>query len=135
MPALVDLVPVRDAGATASDLEAAERALGHRRPDDVREFLLISNGSEWADFPAIGFEILSLATILDVAELPERAGPQHLTDVASDGSRERFCFDPGSDEILMLDIVGEEPPIVCASTLTELAEKLAGGWDPFDLLA
>jgi hypothetical protein len=131
---LVDLVPVRDAGVTRTDLETAEHALEHRLPDDLREFLLISNGSQWADFPASGFEILSLQQTLSLAQLPERAGPRRLIDVASDGSRERFCFDPASHQILMLDIVGDEPPVICASTLTELVEKLASGWDPFELL-
>jgi hypothetical protein len=109
--------------------------LAHRLPDDLRAFLLISNGSEWVNFPATGFEILSLQQTVDVTKLPERAGPQRLIDVATDGSRERFCFDPASHEIVMLDIVGDEPPVVCASTLTELVPKLAGGWDPFELLA
>jgi hypothetical protein len=135
MSALVDLLPVRDAGVTASRLEAAERALAHRLPDDLRAFLLISNGSEWVNFPAIGFEILSLEQAVNVTKLPERAGPQRLIDVATDGSRERFCFDPASHEIVMLDIAGDEPPVVCASTLTELVTKLAGAWDPFELLA
>jgi hypothetical protein len=133
--ALVDLLPLRDAGLTTSDIEAAEQALAHRLPDDLREFLLVSNGSEWTDFAAIGFEVLSLGQILDLAKLPDRAGPKRLIDVASDGSRERFCFDPASHEVVMLDIVGDEPPVVCASTLTELVEKLEAGWDPFDLLA
>jgi hypothetical protein len=75
-----------------------------------------------------------LATILDVVDEPSRAGPAHLIDLASDGTRERFCFDPLMNEIVMLDIVGDEPPVVSASTLTELAERLAAGWDPFDLL-
>jgi cell wall assembly regulator SMI1 len=135
MPALVDLLPVRDAGVTASELEAAERSLGHRLPNDIREFLLVSNGSEWADFPAIGSQILSLQDTVGLAQLPERAGPQRLIDVASDGSRERFCVDPASGEIVWLDIVGAEPPVVCASTLTDLVTKLARGWNPFDLLA
>jgi len=132
--ALVDRLPLRETGVMRSDLEAAEHALAHRLPDDVREFLLISDGSDWTDFPAIGFQLLSLEHILGLARLPVRAGPKHLIDVASDGSRERFCFDPVTKEIVMLDIVGIEP-VGCASTLTELVEKLAQGWDPFDLLA
>jgi hypothetical protein len=131
---LVDLLPLRDAGVTRSDLEAAEQALAHRLPDDVREFLLRSDGSDWTDFSAIGFQLLSLKDILGSAQLPERAGPKRLIDVASDGSRERFCLDPATNEIVMLDIVGDEPPVVCASTLTELVAKLAGGWSPFELL-
>jgi hypothetical protein len=131
--ALVERLRLRGTGVTRSDLEAAEHALAYRLPDDVREFLLISDGSDWTDFPAIGFQVLSLEDILGLAGLSERAGPKHLIDVASDGSRERFCFDPATNEIVMLDIVGSEP-VVCASTLTELVEKLAEGWDPFDRL-
>jgi hypothetical protein len=36
---------------------------------------------------------------------------------------------------LVLDILGDERLVVCSSTVTEPVQKLAGGWDPFDLLA
>ena len=58
----------------------------------------------------------------------DRSGPQHLLDIASDGSRERFCLD--HDGIVLTDIVGDEPPVPVATTLTELVERLAAGWNP-----
>jgi hypothetical protein len=35
----------------------------------------------------------------------------------------------------MVDIVGDQPSVICASTLTDLVERLAAGWYPFDLLS
>jgi hypothetical protein len=56
-------------------------------------------------------------------------------DLAGDGSRERFCFDPDSGGIVMLDITWEndEPVVQVSRTLTELANRLAAGWDPFSV--
>jgi hypothetical protein len=42
-------------------LELAEAGLGHRLPADVRDFLLLSDGSDWVDFPECGLQVLSLA--------------------------------------------------------------------------
>jgi hypothetical protein len=69
-----------------------EQALAHRLPDDLREFVLISNVSDWTAFSATGFQLLPLEDIVGIATLPKRAGPKHLIDVASDGSRERFLL-------------------------------------------
>ena len=135
MPALADLVPLRGCAVAPGDLDAAEQALSQALPDDLREFLLVSDGSEWADFPACGIFIHPLEQTLGLRASHERAGPRRLIDVASDGSRERFCLDPATGAIVMLDIVGDEPPVACASTLTELVETLASGWDPFERLA
>jgi hypothetical protein len=136
MSKLADMLRRRDVGVSVADVDRAEQAFGHRLPDDLREFWLISNGSEWTEFPAMGIAVLSLEDARSLWELPEtdRSGPQRLIDIASDGSRERFCLDPTSGKIVFLDIVGDEPPVECASSLTELVEKLATGWDPFDLV-
>jgi hypothetical protein len=136
MPTLAELLPHASPGVSLSALQAAENRLGVALPGDLREFLLVSDGSEWADFPGCGFQVLSLEDMLGIWSLPEehRSGPQRLIDVGSDGSRERFCFDPQASSIVLLDITSEEPPVVCASTVTELVQKLADGWDPFSLL-
>ncbi len=137
MNRLADLLPLREAGVTPDALEDAERQLRRRLPEDHREFLLTSNGSVWKHFPSIGFQILTLEDARDIWALSEedRAGPADLIDIASDGSRERFCLDPMSGAIVMLDVAAEEPAVECAKTLTELVEKLAAGWVPFDLVA
>ena len=135
MTRLADLLPLRPPGVAPGELETAEAELGHRLPADVRAFLLESDGSGWVDFPQCGLEVLSLADARSMWALPEeeRSGPQRLVDLASDGSRERFCFDPESGGIVMLDITWEvgEPLVQVANTLTELAQRLAAGWDPF----
>ena len=137
MNRLADLLPLREPGVTPDALEDAERQLGRRLPDDHRKFLLMSNGSVWKRFPSIGFQILALEDARDIWALSveDRAGPAHLIDIASDGSRERFCVDPMSGAIVMLDVAADEPAVECARTLTGLVEQLAAGWDPFDLVA
>jgi hypothetical protein len=130
------MLPLCADGVERATLEQAEHRLGHRLPDDLREFLRVSDGSEWVEFPECSIQILSLKELLSVWELPEsdRSGPHRLIDIASDGGRERFCFDPASGHIVMLDITWEdgEPP-VCATSLTELVDKLANGWSPFPI--
>jgi SMI1 / KNR4 family (SUKH-1) len=135
MRCLSDLLPTRDVGVAEVALALAEQRLGHRLPQDLRDFLRVSDGSQWADFPQCGCQVLSLSELMSMWELPEehRAGPPRLIDVASDGSRERFCLDPASGHIVMLDISWEEgEPPICARTLTELVSKLADGWNPFE---
>ena len=135
MSQLTELLPLRDRGVPQAELESAEQLLGRRLPEDVREFLLISDGTDWVDFPMTGFMVLPLDQVVGLWQLPERAGPSQLIDVASDGSRERFCLNPPSDETVMLDITGagaDQP--ACAESLTDLVVKLAGGWDPFETL-
>jgi|SRR5215208_5158286 len=135
MRRLIELLPLRDAGVSEEELAMAERRLGDRLPEDLRGFLRISDGSQWADFPQCGCRVLSLSELMSMWELPQghRSGPARLIDIASDGSRERFCLDPAFGHIVMLDITweGGEPPI-CAQTLTELVTKLADGWNPFE---
>ena len=136
MRCLSDLLPVRTAGVSEDALAIAEQRLGHRLPEDLREFLRVSNGSQWAEFPQCGFKVLSLSELTNMSELSEthRPGPPRLIDVASDGSRERFCLDPESGHIVMLDVTWEEgDPPTCARSLTELVSKLADGWNPFEL--
>jgi hypothetical protein len=136
MSSLAELLPHASTGVLLSDLNEAERQFGVALPDDLREFLLVSDGSPWVDFPECGFQMLSLNDMLAVwsSSATDRSGPPHLIDVASDGSRERFCVDPPSSGIVFLNITAEEPPVQCASTVTELVQKLADGWDPFSLL-
>ena len=133
MARLTELLQPAGEGVSPEALSAGEERIGRRLPEDVREFLLESDGSAWTDFPECGIQVLRLADIVEVWELPEghRSGPRRLVDVASDGSRERFCFDPRTQSIVQLDIVGDTPPVAVASSLTELVEKLAAGWDPF----
>jgi len=133
---LSELLPLREAGVSERALVIAEQRLGHRLPEDLRHFLRVSDGSRWADFPQCGCQVLSLGELMSMWELPQehRSGPPRLIDVASDGSRERFCLDPASGNLVMLDITWEagEPP-TCARSLTELVSKLADGWSPFEL--
>jgi hypothetical protein len=136
MSELIELLPLGDRGVSQDELTRAERRLGRRLPEDLRNFLRISDGSNWMDFPGCGFMVLPLADLMGLWELPEdhRAGPSRLIDIASDGSRERFCLDPASDEIVMLDITWQDgDPPTCATSLTDLVVKLAGGWDPFEI--
>jgi len=136
MRRLSELLPVRDAGVSEDALAIAEQRLEHRLPQDLRDFLRVSDGSHWADFPQCGCRVLSLSELMSMWELPgeHRSGPPRLIDVASDGSRERFCLDPTSGHIVMLDITWEEgEPPICAGSLTELVSKLADGWNPFEL--
>ena len=95
MSELIELLPLRDRGVSQDELARAEQRLGRRLPEDLRDFLRISDGSEWIDFPGCGFMVLSLADLMRNWELPaeHRAGPSRLIDIASDGSRERFCLD------------------------------------------
>src|SRR5215218_3757222 len=110
MRRLSELLPVRDAGVSEDALAIAEQRLEHRLPQDLRDFLRVSDGSHWADFPQCGCRVLSLSELMSMWELPgeHRSGPPRLIDVASDGSRERFCLDPTSGHIVMLDITWEE---------------------------
>ena len=134
MSRLAELLPHTNAPVSLVELEAAEEMFGTSLPPDLREFLLVSNGSEWSAFAECGFQIHSLQTMLDLWTLPEehRSG-LHVIDVASDGSRERYCFDPRTDGIVLQDIVGDQAPAACASTITELVEKLSAGWKPFSV--
>lgn len=92
-----------------------------------------SDGSEWTAFSAPAIQVLSVEQIGDLHALApdNRAGPARLVDLASDGGRERFCWDPRYDTIVWLDIVAEQDAVVCAATLTELVRRLAAGWDPW----
>ena len=135
MRRLSELRPVRDAGVSEGALAMAEQRLGHRLPQDFRDFLRVSDGSQWADFPQCGCQV-SASELMSMWELPDehRSGPPRLIDVASDGSRERFCLDPASGHMVMLDITWEEgEPPACARSHTELVFKLADGWNPFEL--
>jgi hypothetical protein len=59
-----------------------------------------------------------MASLLDLLPHAPAGVSTQALDIGSDGSRERFCFDPQAGNIVLLDIVGDEPPVVCASTLT-----------------
>lgn len=136
MASLADLLPLRPPGVSEDRIKAAEAELGHALPPDVVEFWSVSNGSEWVGFRNFSIQVHSLDGVLQLWRLgpTDRAGAQRLVDVASDGSRERFCFDPESGQIVLIDITweGEEPDAPCAATLTEVVNKLAQGWDPFE---
>jgi SMI1/KNR4 family protein SUKH-1 len=131
---LDELLPLADTSVSRSELAEAERKLGTPLPTDLRDFLLASDGSVWTDFPECAFQINRLQSILDLWSLPaeDRSGPQHIIDVASDGSRVRFCFDPRTGGIVILDITSDQP-VAVASTLTELVQKLRAGWNPFSV--
>jgi hypothetical protein len=135
MRRLTELLPLRDAGVSEEELAMAERRLGTDCPRIFAVFCGSAMCSQWADFPQCGCRVLSLSELMSMWELHEehRSGPARLIDIASDGSRERFCLDPAFGHIVMLDITweGGEPPI-CAQTLTELVTKLADGWNPFE---
>ena len=134
MSTLADLLPLRPRGVSAERIDEAEAMLGHALPVDVVEFWRGSDGSEWVAFPNFSIEVLSLDDARKMWTLgPEdRAGAQRLVDLASDGSRERFCFDPCSGQIVLIDITWEqdEPDAPCAPTLTEVVTRLAEGWNP-----
>jgi hypothetical protein len=84
MRRLSELLPVRDAGVSDGALAIAEQRLGHRLPQDPRDFLRVSDGSRWAEFPQCGCQVLSLSELMSSWELPEehRSGPPRLIDVA-----------------------------------------------------
>ena len=134
MPSLADLRPLRPPGVSEEQINEAEVMLGHALPADVVEFWRVSDGSDWVAFPEFTIQVLSLAEARQLWTLgPEdRAGPQRLVDLASDGSRERFCFDPKSGQIVLIDITWEqdEPDAPCAPTLTDVVTRLAEGWNP-----
>jgi hypothetical protein len=129
------MLPLRPPGVSADRIAAAEARLGHALPSDLVEFWRISDGSEWIAFPEFGFAIYSLDTAERLSTLgPEdRTGPQRLVDVATDGARERFCYDPQSGQIVLIHVTWEhgEPDAPCAQTLTELVSRLFSGWDPW----
>ena len=135
MSRLAELLPHTAPPVSLPQLEETERKFGTALPRDLREFLLVSDGSTWTDFAECGFQIHALRQMFELWSLPQedRAGPQHLIDIASDGSRERFCFDPLTNDIILLDLVTDKPPVACASTVTELVEKLSAGWNPFSV--
>ena len=135
MTTLAALLPHTSAPVLLSETRAAEETFRTSLPADLRDFLLVSDGSDWTAFPKSGFQIHPLRAMLDLWSLPSeaRSEPQHIIDVATDGSRERFCFDPQGGDIVLIDIVGPDPTR-CASTLTELVQRLSSGWNPFSVL-
>ena len=61
---LQDLLVTRPYGAADADLAALEGEIGRPLPPDVRAFLTISDGSEWTQFPSLGVQVHSVATML-----------------------------------------------------------------------
>jgi len=122
---LHELLLTRREGATPQAVAALESKLGHTLPADIRAFLLVSDGSEWATFSALAIQVLSVEQIGDLHALApdHRTGSASLIDLANDGGRERFCRDPRCDTIVWLDITAEQDPVVCAATLTELIRR------------
>ena len=124
---LQDLLTRRPYAAAESDIAALEGEVGRPLPPDVRAFLLVSDGSEWTQFPVArrpGARRRDDAR--PVAREPRRAR------LATDGSRERFCLD--ADAIVWTDVTGDQPPVTVAQTLTEFVTRLSEGWDPWPLL-
>ena len=135
MSRLAALLPHAAAPASVAELEEAERRFGTRLPPDLRDFLLVSHGSTWTAFAACSFQIHPRGQTFESWSLPQehRAGPQQLIDIGTDRSRERLLFRPTDGPNRPLDIVADEPPAPCASTVTELVEKLTDGWNPFSI--
>jgi hypothetical protein len=130
------MLPLRPPGVSGERIKDAEAIVGHALPVDVVEFWSVSDGSDWVAFPNFSIQVLSLAQAIELWRLgpQDRAGAQRLVDIASDGSRERFCFDPDSGQIVLIDITWEqeEPEAPCAPTLTDVVIRLAQGWDPLE---
>jgi cell wall assembly regulator SMI1 len=124
---LKDLLTTRPYGAAETDLTGLEGELGRPLPPDLREFLAVSDGSEWTKFPVLGIQVHAVATMLGLWRVN-----RGLVDVATDGSRERFCLD--GDAIVWTDVTGDQPPVTVAQTLTEFVTRLSEGWDPWPLL-
>jgi cell wall assembly regulator SMI1 len=136
VPTLAEILPLRPSGVSDERIKEAEAMLGHALPVDVVEFWSVSDGSDWVAFPDFSIQVLSLAEAIQLWRLgpQDRAGAQRLVDIASDGSRERFCFDPNSGQIVLIDITWdqEEPDAPCAATLTDVVNRLAEGWNPLE---
>ena len=124
---LQDLLTTRPYAAAESDIAALEGEVGRPLPPDVRAFLLVSDGSEWTKFPVLGVQVHAVATMLGLWRVN-----RGVLDLATDGSRERFCLD--ADAIVWTDVTGEQPPVIVAQTLTEFVTRLSEGWDPWPLL-
>ena len=117
----------RSQAAAEEDVAALEREIGRPLPDDVRDFLAVSDGSEFTEFPAVGVQVHAVATMLGLWRVN-----RNLLDLATDGSRERFCLD--RDAIVWTDVVNSREPVPVAATLTEFVTRLSEGWDPWPLL-
>ena len=100
---LQDLLKKRPYAAAESDLAALEGEVGRPLPPDVRAFLLVSDGSEWTQFPALGVQVHAVATMLGLWRVN-----RGVLDVATDGSRERFCLD--GDAIVWTDVTATSRP-------------------------
>jgi hypothetical protein len=124
---LQELLVKRPYGAAEADLVALEGEIGRPLPPDVRAFLAISDGSEWTQFPSLGVQVHAVATMLGLWRVN-----RGVLDLATDGSRERFCLD--GDAIVWTDVTGEQAPVTVAQTLTEFVTRLSEGWDPWPLL-
>ena len=124
---LQDLLTTRPYGAAESDIAGLESEIRRSLPSDVRSFLLASDGSEWTKFPVLGVQVHAVATMLGLWRVN-----RGMLDLATDGSRERFCLD--GDAIVWTDVTGDQPPVTVAQTLTEFVTRLSEGWDPWPLL-
>ena len=124
MSRLAALLPHAAAPASVAELEEAERRFGTRLPPDLRDFLLVSDGSTWTAFSACSFSDPS--TWADVRVVVAPPGTSCGTATTH---RHRLGWLAGT--VLLrptdgpnrpLDIVADEPPAPCASTVTELVE-------------
>lgn len=127
------LLPLASAGATEDALRDLEEQIGFDLPDDLRSFLLVSDGSEDVEFPGTFFQVYSVRQMAQIAaeryDIADKLG-ERLVDIASDCGREGWCLSADRAGIIMADVLGDERVLWCDS-FTELVIRLHDGADPF----
>ena len=127
--------------ATNEQIEACEREVGWPLPQDLRSFLLRSNGGEaWFTenrrSPGFFLSMLNVADIAGTHRLRrEFSDDVDLVPFASDGASEYFYLDSSTGSVLMINNVGTRADgAMCGSSVTEFLTRLSGGWNPFEQL-
>lgn len=125
-------------GATAEQIESAERALGVRLPDELRDFLRYTNGFDgFVGPPGAGWylAVSSTADLIDFLDVPDNQRPE-LVFFGGDGGGEALFFDPTrpGPPILMIPLIGNwhEDAIDCGVGFGQFFDRLHAGWTPFD---